>query len=30
VAELAPLLDEGHITHVLCVAPIERFLRHAR
>jgi ADP-ribose pyrophosphatase len=30
VAELAPLLDEGHITHVLCVAPLERFLRHAR
>jgi 8-oxo-dGTP pyrophosphatase MutT (NUDIX family) len=30
VSELANLVDEGHITHVLCVTAVERFLRHRR
>ena len=30
VSELAALVDEGHITHALCVVGIERFLRRGR
>jgi 8-oxo-dGTP pyrophosphatase MutT (NUDIX family) len=30
VADLATLLDEGHVTHALAVTPIERFLRTRR
>jgi ADP-ribose pyrophosphatase YjhB (NUDIX family) len=28
--DLAALVDEGHVSHALCVAPIERFLRLRR
>ncbi len=28
--DLAALLDEGHVTHTLCVSAIERFLRRQR
>jgi ADP-ribose pyrophosphatase len=30
VADLAALIDEGHVTHALCVCAIERFLRGRR
>jgi ADP-ribose pyrophosphatase len=30
VRELAALIDEGHVTHALCVTAIERFLRSRR
>lgn len=30
VADLAALLDEGHVTHALCVGAIEKFLRLRR
>jgi 8-oxo-dGTP pyrophosphatase MutT (NUDIX family) len=30
VRELAALLDEGHVTHALCVSAIERFLRRQK
>jgi ADP-ribose diphosphatase len=30
VGDLAALIDEGHVTHALCVTAIERFLRSRR
>jgi hypothetical protein len=30
IGELASLVDEGHVTHALCVNVIERFLRRQK
>jgi ADP-ribose pyrophosphatase len=30
LSDLPALIDEGHVTHALCVVPLERFLRRGR